>query len=93
MDRCDTPEYWFLFASCGRPYAAYLKTIELIPYVKMARRAGAFRGVSLEVRGGNHAAATLEQLSTDWPEPRDVTTSDCGSMIYVRPHDYAETSA
>lgn len=83
-DRCDTETYWFVFASCGRPYAA----IEAGPWtnhiVKEFQREGRRRGVQLDLRSGNFAAATLDELRKAWPGSKMYVDS---GIISVDPHD------
>ncbi len=88
VDRCDTEAFWFVFASCGRPFFAARDHMSLFTAIKDVRRKTP--GATLERREGNYAAATLDELLSCWSEPK--TSSDPGgAWIFVKPQDLSES--
>lgn len=86
---CNTGPTWFLFATCGRPFfLARDKDFNALRVLKSERRRRI--GCTVDLRSGNYAAATIDELLTAWgPDPKIVAAND-GSFIYVAPYDHLE---
>lgn len=83
VDRCDTEPHWFFFTADDRPYGVVVADIQNNRYVKELQSHRAL-GHWSELRSGNHAAATLDQIMTIWPEP-NFTSGE--GYVFAEPYD------
>lgn len=87
MDRCDTPATYFVFTGDGRPYFYAVKDPRVFAITKQIRRQAP--GQTLEVRDGNYAAATMDELRTCWID-QDIKIINLDPLVVIaRPIDLA----
>lgn len=87
MDRCDTPDFWFLFTSDGRPFMFAENSPAGWRILSSERRRNL--GSSVELRRGNWAAATIDEIMSSWPADKRTLCKD-GTFFHVEPYDLLE---
>lgn len=88
-ERCDTEELFFLFTADGRPFFLARQLLGRSQhYLNVVRRRVV--GCSLEVRAGNYAAATIDEMLSAWGSDPLIHAADDGSFVHIAPHDYLE---